>query len=150
MFCLALKPLFYHFPGFIVILEVLPTEVSFKTGGSHSGPGTGNRVGATIPQIHLLSKPPLQPVLCEQVLVVKQQGCGCNTYIHTYTFFFFVFFFCQALLYNKINPCQKVKTWIVYINVYITGRWNLKTKPNHTYTIHHKSLNYTLKYSFKI
>ena len=29
--------------------------------------GLGNRVGATILQIHILSKPPLQPVPCEQV-----------------------------------------------------------------------------------
>ena len=40
------------------------------------GPGMATRVGVTIPQIHSLSKLPLQPVLVSRCTVVKQQGVG--------------------------------------------------------------------------
>ena len=56
-----------------------PTEVSFqigKTGGSHTRPGLGNRVGAIIPRIHNLSKAPLQPVPCEKVEELKSKIKG--------------------------------------------------------------------------
>ena len=38
-----------------------------ETGGSHTGPGLGYRVGVTVTRIYILSKPHLQPVLCEQI-----------------------------------------------------------------------------------
>ena len=41
--------------------------LNWEAGGRHAGPGLGSRVGARIPRIHNLSKPPVQPVPCEQV-----------------------------------------------------------------------------------
>ena len=63
-------------------------------------------------------------------------------------FLFFLNYYFQSLLYNKNDPRQRAKTWIVYINVYITGHWNLKKNinlrnKNKTHKTHKKQKHHT-------
>ena len=57
-------------------------------------------------------------------------------------------YYFQSLFYNKNDPRQRAKTWIVYINVYITGHWNLKKNinlrnKNKTHKTHKKQKHHT-------